>query len=70
MVTAMKNEKEYLISASVVVETDCLPLLGIIVSCYTPNIAVVKWIIFIKSLNPGFNHIAEKDNRLRICCHE
>ena len=62
MVTALKNEKEYLIGACVVVETDCLPLLGMITSCSTPDIAMLRWIAYIKSLNPEFKHIAGKDN--------
>lgn len=62
VVTAMKNEREYLIGASVVVETDCLPLLGMIASCSTPDIAMLRWIAYIKSMNPEFKHIAGKDN--------
>jgi len=62
MVTAMKNEKEYLIGATVVVETDCLPLLGMIATCSTPDIVMLRWIAYIKSLNPEFKHIAGKDN--------
>ena len=62
MVTALKCEKKYLIGASVVVETDCLPLLGMITSCSTPNIAMIRWIAYIKSLNIEFKHIARKDN--------
>jgi hypothetical protein len=42
VVTAMKNEKEYLIGASVVVETDCLSLLGMITSCSKPDIAMLR----------------------------
>jgi hypothetical protein len=62
VVTAMKNEKEYLIGASVVVETDCLSLLGMITSCSTPDIAMLRWIAYIKSMDPEFKHIAENDN--------
>ena len=62
VVTAMKNEKEYLIGATVVVKTDCLPLLGMIASCSTPDIAMLRWIAYIKSMNPEFKHIAGKDN--------
>ena len=58
----MKNEKENLIGASVVVETDCLPLLEMIVSCSTLDIAMLKWIAYIKSMDPQFKHIVEKDN--------
>ena len=62
MVTTLKNEKEYLIGACVVVETDCLPLLGMVTSCTTSDIAMLRWIAYIKSLNPEFKHIAGKDN--------
>ena len=54
VVTAMKNDKEYLIGAEVIVETDCLPLLGMISSCSTPDIAMLCWIAYIKSLNLEF----------------
>ena len=62
VVTALKCEKEYLIGTSVLVETDCLPLLGMITSCTTLDIAMLRWIAYIKSLNPEFEHIAGKDN--------
>jgi hypothetical protein len=61
VVTTMKNEKEYLIGASVVVETDCLPLLEMITSCSTPEIAMLRWIAYIKSMDLEFKHIVEKD---------
>jgi len=57
-----ENEKEYLIGASVVVETDCLPLLEMIASCSTPDIAMLRWIAYITSMNPEFKHIAGKNN--------
>ncbi|KAL3676054.1 hypothetical protein R1sor_026002 [Riccia sorocarpa] len=62
LVTAMKAEKEYLIGAEVVVETDCLPLLGMITKCTTADMTVLNWIAYIKTLNPEFRHIAGKDN--------
>ena len=40
VVTALKCDKEYFIGASVIVETDCLPLLGMISSCSTLDIAM------------------------------
>jgi hypothetical protein len=40
MVIAMKNEKEYLIGASILVEIDCLSILGMINNCFTPDIDV------------------------------
>ena len=33
-----------------------------IANCSTPDIAMLRWIAFIKSLNPKFSHIAGKDN--------
>ena len=62
IVTALKIDKEYFIGAYVIVETDCLPLIGMIASCSTPDIAMLRWIAYIKSLNPEFRHIAGKDN--------
>jgi hypothetical protein len=62
VVSAMKAEKDYLIGAMVVIETDCLPLLGMIINCTTPDIAMLRWIAYIKSLNPEFIHVAGKDN--------
>ncbi|KAL3685685.1 hypothetical protein R1sor_003707 [Riccia sorocarpa] len=61
-VTAMKALKEYLMGAVVVVETDCLPLLGMITNCSTPNVTMLNWIAYIKSLNSEFKHIAGKEN--------
>lgn len=58
----MKAKKEYLIWTPVVVETNCLLLLGMIVNCTTPDIAMLRWIAYIKSLNPEFKHIVGKNN--------
>lgn len=54
VITALKCDKEYLIGATVMVEIDCLPLLGMITTCSTPDIAMLRWIAYIKSLNPEF----------------
>ncbi|KAL3688849.1 hypothetical protein R1sor_015158 [Riccia sorocarpa] len=62
LVTAMKAENEYLIGAEVVIETDCLPLLGMITNCTTTDMTILNWIAYIKTLNPEFRHIAGKDN--------
>ncbi|MCO5601145.1 hypothetical protein L7F22_055264 [Adiantum nelumboides] len=62
VVTSLKCDKEYFIGASVTVEIDCLPLLGMITSFSTPDIAMLRWIAYIKSLNPEFEHIAGKEN--------
>jgi hypothetical protein len=49
-----------LIGTNVVLETDCLPLLGMIVNCFIPDIAMLRWIAYIKSLNPILVHIIGK----------
>lgn len=41
VVIALKNENEYLIGVTMVMETDCLPLLELIISCYTPNLTML-----------------------------
>jgi hypothetical protein len=60
--TALKADRNYLIGAEVVLETDCLPLLGMIANCSSPDIAMLRWIAFIKSLNPVLVHIEGKKN--------
>ncbi|KAL3680995.1 hypothetical protein R1sor_023951 [Riccia sorocarpa] len=62
VVTAMKVERTYLMGAVVVVETDCLPLLGMIANCSTPDMTMLNWVAYIKSLNPEFKHIVGKAN--------
>ena len=59
---ALKQEKDFLIGAHVILETDCLPLLGMIANCNTPDIAMLRWIAFIHMINPELRHIAGKDN--------
>ena len=60
--TALKADRNYLIGANVVLETDCLPLLGMIANCSTPDIAMLRWIAYIRSLNPVLVHITGKKN--------
>ncbi len=60
--TALKAERNYLIGAEVVLETDCLPLLGMVANCTSPDIAMLRWIAYIKSLNPLLVHIEGKKN--------
>ena len=43
-------------------ETDCLPLLGMIANCSIPDIAMLRWIAYIKSLKPVLVHIIGKKN--------
>jgi hypothetical protein len=48
----------------VVIETDCLPILGMVSGCTTPDLAILRWIAYIKSLNPEIRHISGKDNAM------
>lgn len=60
----MKNKKQYLIGATLVVEMDCLPLVSMIFSCSTSDVAMLRWIAYIKSMNPKFKHISRKNKAL------
>jgi hypothetical protein len=60
--TALKAYRNYLIGAEVVLEIDCLPLLGMIANCSSPDIAMLRWIAYIKSLNLILIHIEGKNN--------
>jgi hypothetical protein len=62
IVSAIKADRDYLIRAEVIIETDCLPLLGMMRCCVIPDVAMLRWIAFIKSLNPEVRHISGKDN--------
>jgi hypothetical protein len=55
--TTLKAERNYLIGANVVLEIDYLPLLGMIANCFIPDIIMLRWIAYIKSLNPVLVHI-------------
>ena len=60
--TALKADRNYLIRANVVLETDSLPLLGMISNCNSSDIAMLRWIAYTKSLNPVLKHITGKMN--------
>jgi hypothetical protein len=51
-----------LIGTKVVLETDCLPLLEMIANCSSPDIAMLRWIAYIKSLNLTLVHIEGINN--------
>lgn len=59
---ALHRERNYLIGAPVIVETDCQALLGMIANCNTPDIAMLRWIAFIRMFNPELKHIRGRDN--------
>ena len=58
----------------VTIETNFLPIVGMVSGCATPDMAMRKWIAFIKSLNPEVFHISGKnnamDNILSRACYE
>jgi hypothetical protein len=62
MMTAMKSEVMYLRGANVIVETDCLPLLGIYRTCDHADVHMQRWVCFIRSFAPVLRHIKGKDN--------
>ena len=44
IVSAVKTDKDYLIGTEVIIETDCLPILGMVSGCATPDLAMLRWI--------------------------
>ena len=48
----VKVDKDYLIGIEVILEIDCLPILGMISRCVTPDLAMLGRITYIMSLNP------------------
>ena len=64
IVSAVKADKDYLIGSEVVIETDCLPILGMVSGCATPDLAMLRWIAYIKSMNPEIHHISGKNNAM------
>ena len=64
IISAVKADKDYLIGTEVIIETDCLPILGMVSGCATPDLAILRWITYIKSMNPEIWHIYGKDNAM------
>ncbi|KAL3699107.1 hypothetical protein R1sor_017129 [Riccia sorocarpa] len=60
--TALRTDRNFLIGAAVMLETDCLPLLGMIANCSTPDITMLRWIAYVRNFNPQLKHIAGKKN--------
>ena len=44
IVSAVKADKNYLIRTEVIIETDCLPILGMVSGCATLDLAMLRWI--------------------------
>jgi hypothetical protein len=51
-----------LIGAEVVIENDCLPILGMMRCCSVADVAMLRWIAYVKSLNLEIEHISGKAN--------
>jgi hypothetical protein len=64
IISAVTADKDHLIRTEVVIETDYLPILGMVSGCATPDLAMLRWIAYIKSLNPEIRHISRKDNAM------
>ena len=47
-----------------IIEMDCLSILGMVSGCATPDLDMLKWIAYIKSLNREVRHISKKDNAM------
>ena len=60
--SAIKSDQDYLIRAEVVIEKDYLSILEMMRCCTIPDMAMLRWIAYIKSLNPEVRHISGKDN--------
>ena len=52
IIPAVKADKDYLIRTEVIIETDCLPILGMVSGCTTPDLAMLRSIAYIKFVNP------------------
>ena len=60
----VKADKDYLIGTEVIIKTDCLLILGMVSGCTMPDLVMLRWIVYIKSLNPEIQHISGKDNAM------
>ena len=60
----VKVDNDYLIGTEVIIEIDCLSILGMVSGWATPNLAMLRWIVYIKFLNSVIRHISRKDNAM------
>ena len=44
IISVVKVDKDYLIGVKVIIETDCLPILGMVSGCATPDLTMLRWI--------------------------
>ena len=62
MMMALKHELIYLRGANVIIETDCLPLLGVIRTCSHADPHILRWITFVRTFAPVLRHISGVNN--------
>jgi hypothetical protein len=62
MMIALKSDVIYLRGANLIIETDCLPLLGIIKNCEHADSHVLRWVAFVRSYAPELRHISGESN--------
>ena len=61
---AIKPDKDYLFGTEGIIETNYLLILGMVSGCATLDLTMLRWIVYIKSLNPEIRHISGKDNTM------
>ena len=64
IVSTIKTDRQYLTGVEVVIEMDCLPVLRMMQCCTITDVAMLRWIAYIKSLNLDIAHISGKDNAM------
>jgi hypothetical protein len=62
MVRALKGAKGYIYGAQVIIETDCLPLIGYLNNKEVLDPILSRWMAYVHMFAPIFKHIAGKTN--------
>ena len=62
IVKSLKACQVYLIGQDFVIETDCLPVIGMINKPDVCNAVTLRWTLYIRGFNPTFKHIPGKEN--------
>ena len=62
--TALKVERVHVIGSLLIIETDCKPLLGMVTNSDTHDIAMLRWISYIRTFDATIIHISGKLNHM------
>jgi transposase InsO family protein len=62
--TALKVERVHVIGSLLIIETDCKPLLGMVTNSDTHDIAMLRWISYIRTFDATIIHISGKLNHV------